>query len=224
MRLPRIVCRAAVVLAPMIVGLACRPGPPTPESTSAPVVFGERALPVAEVPVEPLDPITPGECPAEVGDVPTAFFEERVLVRLPVGVDDSNLVEVGHSLARSTGAIESIDCRPEAASGALITLAALTLHADQPVLALEAVRDQALAEFGYPAGYAILEGVRDPEQRRGMWVVESIADDRSTRRALVVLKSSSGLMIALVLETPRDTWAVLVDSFVESGTRMLVVP
>lgn len=211
----------------LIGALGCLPKPPSitePESDSVPLVFGERAAPVAEVVVERFDPITPGECPGVVGDVPVVFFGERVLLRLAIGFEDDNLVEVGPTLARSWAPVESIDCRPQATGGATILSAAVTLQTDQPALSLEAVRELAMAEFGHSNDYAILEGVTDPDQRRGMWVVELTASDRSTTRALVALKGSSGFVVALIYEARLDAWPALVDSFVESGKRMVVIP
>jgi hypothetical protein len=210
-----------------IVAIGCLPRPHVPEpepEPGPPVVFGEHVEPVAEDPALPLAPITPGECPAEVGMVPTALFEERVLVRLPAGLDDSNFVEVGPYLARSSAAVAALDCRTDPATEATILAAALTLRPDDEVQSLDAVRDHAIAEFGYPSGYAILEGVSEPGPRRGMWVVEFSASDQSQTRALVVLKGSSGFMVALLYETRAESWPALVDSFVESGKRLLVVP
>jgi hypothetical protein len=213
----------AVTIASMLGVLACRPVAPVSEPDSPPVVFGEKLQPVAEPPSEAFEPIRKGACPAEVGMVPTAFFEDRVLVRLPGGLDDSNLIEVGPTLARSSDAVESVDCRPDAGR-AKVLAAAVSLRQTQPDMSLEQVREHVVAEFGYPDDYVILEAEREPDSGRGMWVVALKTGDGSTTRALIVLKSSSGFVAAMMFEASVEDWPALVDSFVESGNRLLVVP
>jgi hypothetical protein len=214
------------MLVPLLGLLACRSTTPTLEPEPAPqqppAVFGEQVQTEPAKPVEALAPITPGVCPAEVGLVPTPFFDERVLVRLPLGLDETNLVESSRTLAEISGTVFSPDCRDEDSEhGALIFYAALTLQLDQDAISLEAARDLALGEFGYSTDFAVYEGVADPNTNRAMWVIEGVADDS---RALVVVERAAGFVVVMLFEALAEDWPALVDSFVESGERLLVVP
>jgi hypothetical protein len=212
----------------LLVGvLACRPSAPTtaPESESPPpAVFAEQVETEQQASVEAFPPITPGVCPAEVGMAPTPFFDERVLVRMPVGLENAQMVEVGRFRVMTLEQNEWNDCRPGAEGPATIVSGALTLQLAQEAMSIETRREFALAESGYPAdSYVIIEGGSDPASRKGMWVLERTSRDGLVRM-LVAVKESSGLVVTLILEAREDDWPALVDSFVESGKRLLVVP
>lgn len=217
-----------LTLALMLGVLACRRTPPTlePEPQREPQVFAEQEQTKVDDPKEPsapLAPITPGECPAMIGDAPTAFFEERVVVRLPAGLEGDDLRERGPFLVDSSDPIYLPDCRDGDELGAMIVYVALTLQVAQDAISLEAARDFALNEFGYStdARDKIIEGLEDPTSNLAMWV---IADPDSEAKALIVLKKSAGFVVAMLFDTNEDLWPALVDTFVESGKHLRVVP
>ena len=83
-------------------------------SVTAPAVFVEqRAEPVPGV-------VERGPaCPAEVGVAPTAFFRDRVLVRLPPGVEGEQVPERSTNFARSPSPV-AMGCEPDLAAAVFV--------------------------------------------------------------------------------------------------------
>ncbi|PRP95228.1 hypothetical protein [Enhygromyxa salina] len=97
----RFVPASLLILSILISTAGCGHTPsvaPLPELGVAPppAVFIEQrgAAPPGVVELGPA-------CPAVVGDAPTAFFDDRVLVRLPPGVEGEQVPEQSPSFARS---------------------------------------------------------------------------------------------------------------------------
>lgn len=209
--------------------LACRRATPTaePESEPQPPVFVEQGqIEAVKPPEKPLPPITLGMCPAMVGDAPTAFFDERVLVRLPSSLQGEDLVAFNPFGVKTSSPVHVMDCRDGDEYGAVITFAALTLERDRPAAGTEAgfapARDAALNELGYWAHkLEFIERFEDPSGHLVMWVV---ADPGFDARLLVAVKKSAGFTVTMMLEASATDFPALVDSFVESGKRLLVVP
>jgi hypothetical protein len=58
-------------------------------------------------------------CPAEIGDVPSAFFSDRLLVRLPPRVEGEQVPEQSPDFARSHSPI-SMGCAPDLAASVFV--------------------------------------------------------------------------------------------------------
>ncbi len=227
--------RAHAIVA--LVGLALVPTaclPPATirfvEQSTPPPVFTEGSVAkTAEAPKsEWSSAIRPGECPAEIGDSPAPYFGGRVLLRLPGGVTEDNFVEFMPSFARSTEAIESINCQ-EDLPGATIYYMALTSVAEHPGpgKSLEDIRDELLAAFGYPPGIELVE-LDLQAVDRPMWVYEVPGDPSAGKpepaKILLAMQVAHGQTHVIVYEVHPNAWSAMVDTLVASAQSMTIVP
>jgi hypothetical protein len=195
------------------------------EESSPPLVFTEGSVDEHRE-----RGIQPGECPAEVSDYPVPFFHDRVLLRLPVGVNEDNFVEFTPGvLARSTGPIESANCH-DGMPGATIHFMAMTIFAGQPGgpdKSLEGMRDEVLDAFGYPDDIVLVEYEHDPAEPAGMWVYEVSPDESIGKpdpvKILLSMQAAHGHTVAIVYEVHPDAWSVIVDTLVRSARSLSIV-
>lgn len=186
------------------------------EETTPPPVFSER--PVEDPPPSARGGIQPGMCPAQIAEYPSPYFDDSILIRLPAGVDDTNLVEFAPGFARNTKEIESVHC-PAESPGALIDFMAMVIVPDDRPL--ENIRDELLDGLGYPEGSTPVEQDYDPAEQAGMWVYDIPADDHAGRpepaKILLSLQIGHGRTFGLVFEVHPNAWSVMVDTLVASA-------
>jgi len=195
--------------------IACQPvdappvDVPTQEEAPAPVIQMPVAIP-APVVVLP----EAGACDGELADVPTALFKDRVLVRLPIGVEVNEVSSASGSMVARTGAGESVST-----CGAAVRHVAIGLVAAASERALEAVRDQVFADVHGAAAGAIQwqDVVSDERGLEGSYSVGPI-------RGWFVLKKKHGDLVWALYEASPDAYTKLAPTFRMSSKRLLVVP
>lgn len=205
-----------------LVSLCCtaRVAQPTqPEASAAPAVFSEyQEGPSAEPePISVPEGITLGECPGAVVDYPAPYFGDTVLIRLPLGVSEDEVVESAPNFARLSAPVALETCR-----GTSVPLAsmALTKFVDEGK-ALAVVRDRVIATLGYSPGAVLVEQETDPSRKQGMWVYEVPASRAKILLSMVMAHDS---VTVVVYEVHADDWSLVVDSFIASAKRVSVLP
>jgi hypothetical protein len=170
--------------------------------------------------------IRSGECPANITDEAIAYFEDRVLLRPPVGVTEKNFIEFTPGVfARSAMPIESSSCH-EGMPAPLIHFMAMTIFGEVPTpeRSLERIRDETLEAFGYPDYSLIVEQDYALGEDFGVWVYEiPAAPDHGKpdpAKVLLALRVAHGHTLALVFEVRPHTWPVIVDSLVASAEQL----
>lgn len=182
----------------------------------------EAEKPVIQLPVPIPAPVvvmpaTP-PCEPEVADVPTTLFKDRVLVRLPIGVEVNEApLAAGSPWARS-GAAEMVS-----ACGATVRQVAIGLVPAAEDVALAGVRDEVLARVHALAPGAIQwQDVRTDE--RGLDGTYTIAGEGGPLRGWFVLKRKHGQLVWALYEASPEAFEALVPTFRMSSTRLLVLP
>lgn len=201
--------------------IACQPvevakqeaTPGGPEEAAKPVIQLPVAIPAPVV----VMPATP-PCEPAVADVPTTLFKDRVLVRLPIGVELNEVpLAAGSPWARS-GAAEMVS-----ACGATVRQVAIGLVSTARDGALADVRDEVLARVHTLAPGAIQwQDVRTDE--RGLDGTYTIAGEGGPIRGLFVLKQKHGQLVWALYEASPEAFDKLVPTFRTSSTRLLVLP
>ena len=221
----------ALPLVGLVLALACQPPPPSVDPAEAqtpaqPAVFTEQQVAEAPEPQEPEDvpAIEAGTCPAAVSYVPTPYFDEQLLIRLPAGVDESALTEVTPGLARTSGPVELASC--DEAQPVTIDFIGLTLLPDDANMSLTKLRGLTLDAMGYPATDSTLIQRDLRDEREGVWVYEvpGTANADQPARVLIAFKALHGLVAALVYEVQPEQWPLIVDTLVESSDRVSLLP
>lgn len=131
--------RARAIFFSSLILAACTSAapPPVDERADAGTAVAVRSPAPAPTPT----PVWP-KCEAQVAEVPTALFSERLLIRPPIGVE---VVEVMPALARSTAATRS-------ACDAMVTQMMIGFLADDPGKPLTTIRDEIVAAMGLSPG------------------------------------------------------------------------
>lgn len=197
----------------VVMVFGCQPaevsqGQPAPVPAQAQVQVPVQVPPPAvAVPVAP-------PCEAAVAD-PVALFGDRVLMRLPIGVE---VKEVMPLLARS-GEAEMVS-----ACGAKVRHVSIgAAAAGQPALAL---RDALFTEvYGLDPG-----GVRWTDEQAkgtgwaGSFTLAEVPGERVPIRGWFALKEKGKLVVWALFEAHADDYPRLEQTFRASGERLLVVP
>ncbi|NJK33229.1 MAG: hypothetical protein HC927_12980 [Deltaproteobacteria bacterium] len=162
-------------------------------------------------------------CPAEVGEYPAPFFGDSILIRLPKGVTEENLVEFQPGFARlSVPIVESVSCVKDV-PGANISFMALVMFEDDPAKTIIQLRDETLAPMGY-TNSTFSDEKLDEKARTYEVVIDRPADEANglpdPGKALLVMKAAHGRMHVLLMETHPMAWNALKETFRESATRM----
>lgn len=196
----------------VLLVIACQPTEPEPAPAPAPPVAAPAPTP-APAPA-PAPPVT--QCEAEVADVPTALFDDTVLLRLPIGVE-----------------VEAVPDRPFLAKmkadqavstcGAVVRYAAVGRADGLPKLPVTEIRDTIFRE----------NRMVDPEGLT--WSQDHTTDGRHYHGAYVsaaapgikgwfVLLQKGGTNVWAMFETDEAKWPALERTFQQAGKRLLVVP
>ena len=199
----------------VVMVFGCQPadvpqGQPAPVPAQAPAPVPVQVpvpVPAVAVPVAP-------PCEAALAD-PVALFSDRVLMRLPVGVE---VKEVMPLLARS-GEAEMVS-----ACGAKVRHVSIgAAAAGQPALAL---RDALFTEvYGLDPG-----GVRWTDEQAkgsgwaGSFTLAEVPGERVPIRGWFALKEKGKLVVWALFEAHADVYPTLEQTFKASGQRLLVVP
>lgn len=197
--------------------IACQPVEATeqatkPEAAVKPVVQLPVPIPAPVV----VTPETPA-CEATVADAPTTLFKDRVLVRLPIGVEVNEVASAGGSPWARTAA-ETVS-----ACGAAVRQVAIGLVPAARAGALEVVRDKVFSDVHELVPGAIQwEDVRTDE--RGLDATYTIAGEGGPIRGLFVLKRKQGDLVWALYEASPGAFEALVPTFRMSSTRLLVIP
>ncbi len=156
------------------------------------------------------------ECDAEVSDTPAAFFADRVLVRLPKGVE---LVERNEVLARVPNSNQQSACEVIVSNGALGYFQA------DPGKDPKTTRDEILTQFGYPLDDATWSD-ENLQGRNYAAKYELPEDDKGNPpvAGYMTLKEVDGVLFWYILETHPNAYPAIKKTFMESGKRLFVVP
>lgn len=189
---------------------------PAEVSQGQPAPVPAQAPAQVPVPTSPPAVAVPAEAPCEAALAdPVALFKDRVLIRLPVGVE---VKEVMPLLARS-GEAEMVS-----ACGAKVRHVSIgAAAAGQPSLAL---RDALFTEaYGLSPG-----GVRWTEEQAkgrgwaGSFTLPEVPGERVPIRGWFALKEKGELVVWALYEAHADDYPRLAATFQASGERLLVVP
>lgn len=218
--------RGVIVLGTLALALACARAPvvnqASVDSPGSIAAFGEQEP--REFVVAPTPSVFAGECPAALDEQPESYSAGHVTIRLPAGVDATQLVEFTPILARSTAAIEVRHCRP-GQPDATILFMALVHYDDDLTRPITAIRDEMLDALGYPVERVALgDAVRGA--RAGTWAYEipTSREHPELTRLLVGMSSEHGKATAIVYELPPDAWPLLVTTLVASAEQVVVMP
>lgn len=197
--------------------IACQPVEVTKQE-----VKQELAEPVIQFPVPIPAPVvvlpaTPA-CDAAVADAPTTLFKDRVLVRLPVGVEVNEVPSAAGSSMARTDAGETVS-----ACGAAVHQVAIGLVPKARERALEGVRDEVLARVHPLAPGAIQwQDVRaDERELAGSY---TFTGEGGPLRGWFVVKQKHGDLAWALYEASPAAFEALLPTFRMSSTRLLVVP
>jgi hypothetical protein len=182
-----------------------------------PVRLPQRSDPMPTV-------ITHGECPADTASELTSYLQGAMRLRLPAGVTADNFVELTPSFARLAGPVESTNCH-EGMPGGLINYMLLAQFERAPYKSQLELRVELLEAAGYPENTLPFEG---GEQSPGfeLWAYDVPRTDLNPEPAkmLLALWITEGRVFALIYECHSAAWSVLVNTFVDSASRVELAP
>jgi hypothetical protein len=205
--------RIVGLFAVMVVG--CQPEvPEVPEVKPSPAAEPEQV----QVPVPPpavVLPVAP-PCEAALSD-PVALFNDHVLIRLPVGVE---VTEVTPVLARSGEAEMASAC------GAMVrhvSIGSIAAAPERPVLE---VRDALFTTvYGVsPGGVRWTDEAAKGRSWAGSFTLPEVPGKRVPLRGGFALKEKGELVVWALYEAHADVYPTLAETFKASSQRLLVVP
>lgn len=156
------------------------------------------------------------ECDAEVSDTPAAFFADRLLVRLPKGVE---IVERNEIFAQVPNRNQQSACEVIVTNGALGYFQADA--AKEPT----ATRDEIVTQIGYQVS-DVTWSDETPQGRNYFGHYEVPGDDKGNPpvAGYMTLKEVDGTLFWYILETHPNAYPAIKKTFMESGKRLFVVP
>jgi hypothetical protein len=167
-------------------------------------------------PASELPTVGAGECPPALADVPSSYFDDRLLIRLPEPLDHTSLVETGPNHAQLIGPVQLPSCLRNYPAVPLERMI-IELRDSNAGTPLERVRDEVLNDHGLRDGATLIEAEVDPAQREGEWVFEL-----PTGRLLIAIRSHGGSLVVLIYEVDDEGWSLVVDSLRESYRRLVI--
>jgi hypothetical protein len=198
--------------------VACQPAAPQIEAEPE---TRKEEMPMAPArPGPPMDPLASApavakECEATLADVPTALFDDSVLVRLPVGVE---LTEVSPKLAHTTAKATASAC------GAVVRYAAVGLLATPPGRAAAEIRDSVLAEVREAGAGTLTWSEEMPPGGRYYHGAYTGTIGGAPVKGWFALKERPGSAAWALFEAHPDAFPTLQPTFMQAGKRVLVVP
>lgn len=212
--------RIVVVFAVGVVA-ACGPKPVTTQS-APPVVAAKEATPTPAQPeptssvnTQPTEPAAPKPCEAQVADVPTSLFGDRILIRPPVNVE---LVEDNPTLATTFSTFVST-------CDATVDRMSLFVFGNDKAKSLSSYYDEfrdTLTKSGYS------NGTDTTISESGLELMRAIefpaADGNPPAKVLVAVSRKQDNVFVVFYQTQPDQWPGLSNTFVASARTLLVVP
>lgn len=156
------------------------------------------------------------ECDAQVSDTPSAYFADRVLVRLPKGIE---IIERNEVFAQVPNRNQESVCEVIVSNGALGYFQA------DPSKEPTTVRDEIMTQVGYDPGQASWSD-ESPNGRNYAGHYEVPGDDKGNPpvAGYMTLKEVDGTLFWYILETHPNAYPAIKKTFMESGKRLFVVP
>jgi len=160
------------------------------------------------------DPNAVAECPAEVSDTPTALFADKLVMRLPKGVE---LVERTPFLMTANNVDSTCD--------AIISRMAVGYFEYDPNKAIKDVRDGIVGQLGYAEGD--VQGWADESEKgssyTGTFDVGEGPQGEPPVKGLMTMKEAEGIHYWAVYETHPNAWPAIKATFTESAKRILIL-
>jgi len=177
---------------------------------------GGDAAPSADDPTQKV-------CDAENSDAPFAFFDDKILIRLPKGVSDENLIEMQPGVARLSSKVDSVSC-VEGLPGATINIVNLLRFEDDGSKPLEEWRKEVIFKtFAFPEG-TTFEGDKVEGRKMTSEVLVPAGEGAAQGKGLLLLKSGHGFMNVLYMETHPNAWNALKNTFYATTAKMSLLP
>ncbi len=160
------------------------------------------------------DPDAVAECPSEVSDTPTALFADKLVMRLPKGVE---LVERTPFLMTANNVDSTCD--------AIITRMAVGYFEYDASKAIQDVRDGIIGQLGYAEGD--VQGWTDETEKgasyTGTFEVGEGSNGEPPVKGLMTMKEAEGIHYWAIYETHPNAWPAIKATFAESAKRILIL-
>ena len=154
------------------------------------------------------------ECPSEVSDTPTALFADKLVMRLPKGVE---LVERTPFLFTANNAISVCD--------AIVSRMAVGYFEFDPNRPTKEVRDGIIEQLGYQPGDVL--GWADESEKgasyTGTFEVGEGPNGEPPVKGLLTMKEAEGIHYWAVYEAHPNAWPAIVATYKESAKRILIL-
>ncbi len=163
----------------------------------------------------PANPDGVTECDAEVADTPTALWADRVLVRMPKGVE---MVERNEVFAQASGEAQST-------CDVMVSRAAMGYFQDDTAKGVKQLRDDTLTQIGFDM--SVVTWSDETENGRNFTgAYEAPEDDKGNPpvKGWFVFKESQGTLFWMIMETHPNAYPAIKKSFKKSGSSLLIVP
>ncbi|HGG56667.1 MAG TPA: hypothetical protein ENK31_02595, partial [Nannocystis exedens] len=156
------------------------------------------------------DPNAVPECPSEVSDTPTALFADKLVMRLPKGVE---LVERTPFLMTANNVDSTCD--------AIITRMAVGYFEYDASKPIKEVRDGIIGQLGYAEGD--VQGWSDETEKgssyTGVYEVAEGSNGEPPVQGLMTMKEAEGIHYWAIYETHPNAWPAIKATFKESAKR-----
>lgn len=167
--------------------------------------------------------LTQTVCEPEVGETPTVYFEETIMLRLPKGLNEENLVERQPGFARTTAPALSVSC-VEGLPEVEIRSAFLGSYSDDPEKDMKTWATEIIeGSMQIPAGAYTFEDVAEKGRKIEMSVVIPASDMGPEGKAWMALKAGGGFMFFAYYEVHPNTWNAIKKTFKASTDKMLIL-
>ncbi|MCA9695622.1 MAG: hypothetical protein KC636_38955 [Myxococcales bacterium] len=157
----------------------------------------------------------PGGCEAEIAKVPAAYFGDRVIIKMPKGVE---MAEMNPFYAQMPSKTESV-CE------VLIDRAAMGYFEDDPAKPIKELRDQTLNQLGFE-GVDLTFSDESEKGRTYSGAYEAPASDAGDPpvKGWFVFKKFENLLFWVILETHPNAYPAIEKTFKASGASLYWVP
>jgi hypothetical protein len=165
-----------------------------------------------------MDP-TKKVCDAVTAEFPEAYFEDTLLIRLPLNVTSDNFVEMSPGFVRLSGEVESVSCIPDMPGG-MISYMAMASFPEDAGKDMNTWASETLEAFGYASGVKSEEKVADAKRFYQVVLDVPAGDKPEPAKALFHMVAANGFMYAIVMETHPDAWNALKQTFYATAAGM----
>ena len=171
---------------------------------------GDGGTPSADDPTQTV-------CDAQVSDTPSVYFEETLMIRLPMGLSDQNLVERQPGFAQAAPA-ESVSC-VEGLPGATINVAILGAYQEDAAKDMNTYIDETVKALIGETPFT-LEDTK--VNGRNAETIVNVSGD-NPGKAWMVMKSGGGFVFYAYYEVHPNAWNAIKKTFKASTDKMLVL-